>query len=134
MEQPVLVIRSLDVAIDLGAKKAARERMLRIAGDANGAAGFHGDEHRARVGAVVRARAANRARLREARIGRGWRAGGGHVGKLGESSTMNQPRWAETTRRRGEELVDLSQLDSRPNTLDRPPGAHKFHAAHPSPH
>ena len=78
MEQPVLVIRPLDVPIDLRAEEPARERMLGIAGDAHGAAGLHRDEHRARVGAIVRACAADNAR-RGLRIVRRGRGGGRHV-------------------------------------------------------
>ena len=78
MEQPVLVIRALDVPVDLRAEEAARERMLRVARDAHGAPRLHRDEHGARVGAVVRARAADDA-LRGLRIVRRGRDGGRHV-------------------------------------------------------
>ena len=53
------MIRSLDVSIDLGAEKALRERMRRVAGDARGSSVLDGDEHGARVRAVVGTRAAN---------------------------------------------------------------------------
>jgi len=59
MHQALIVIRSLDVAIDLGAEEAACERMLGITGNANGTSVANGHEHGARVGAVVRTGAAD---------------------------------------------------------------------------
>jgi hypothetical protein len=59
MEEPVRMIRALDVSIDLGAEKSLRERMLRVAGDACGASILDRNEHGAGVGTVVRTRAAN---------------------------------------------------------------------------
>ena len=59
VQQPVGVIRALEVAGDLRAEEAARERMVRIAGDADRAAVLDRDEHRAGVGAVVRTGAAH---------------------------------------------------------------------------
>ena len=59
VHQALAVIRAFEVAIDLRAEKAARDGMIGIAGDANRATIANGDEHRAGVGAVVRARAAH---------------------------------------------------------------------------
>jgi hypothetical protein len=50
------VIGALDVSIHFRAEKSLREWMFGIASDAHGASVLDGDEHRARVGAVVRAR------------------------------------------------------------------------------
>ena len=63
-----VVIRALDVAIDLRAEEAARERMLGVAGDAHRAPVLDGDEHRAGVGAVVRTGAAHDAIARAQRV------------------------------------------------------------------
>jgi hypothetical protein len=52
-------VRALFVVGDFGAERAAREGMRRIASDADGAATFDRDEHRARVGTIVRAGRAN---------------------------------------------------------------------------
>ena len=54
MREATAVVRALDVAIHLCAEEAARERMIGIAGDADGATILDRDEHRARVGAIVR--------------------------------------------------------------------------------
>src|SRR5262245_47975505 len=60
MEQPVRMIRAFDVPVHLRAEEAACERMIRIAGHFGCASVFvDGDEHRARIGAVVRTRSAN---------------------------------------------------------------------------
>ena len=59
VQEPIAMVGSLDVAIDLGAEKAAGERVIRVAGNAHGAPVFDGHEHGAGVGAVVRAGAAN---------------------------------------------------------------------------
>jgi hypothetical protein len=49
------VIRAIEISIHLGAEEAARDRVIGIACDANRASVANGDEHGARVGAVVRA-------------------------------------------------------------------------------
>lgn len=59
MRQPLVVIGALEVAIHLRAQKASREGMVGIAGDAYRATVANGNEHRARIGAVVRAGAAH---------------------------------------------------------------------------
>ena len=53
------MVCTLDVPIHFRAEEALRERVVGIAGDAHRPAVFHGDEHRARIRAVVRARAAH---------------------------------------------------------------------------
>src|SRR5437867_3207894 len=58
-QQAIAVIRPLDVAIHLGAKESLSERMVGITRDANSPAVLYGDEHRARVRAVVRTSASN---------------------------------------------------------------------------
>ena len=55
MKQTAVVVRPLQILRDFGAQKAARDRMLRIARDADGPAVFNRDQHRAGVGTVVRA-------------------------------------------------------------------------------
>src|SRR5690348_12556854 len=59
MEQPIRMIRALDVPIDLRTEEALREGMVGVARDANGTAVLDRYEHGAGVRAVVRARAAN---------------------------------------------------------------------------
>jgi hypothetical protein len=53
MQQPIAMIRALDVSIHLRAQKAAGEWMIGIAGDADGTTGFDRDEHGASVRAIV---------------------------------------------------------------------------------
>ena len=53
------MVGALEVAIHLGAEEALGERVVRIALDAHGAPVLDRHEHRARVGAVVRAGAAH---------------------------------------------------------------------------
>ena len=67
------MIRPVDVSIDLRTEKALSERVVRVALNTHRPAMFDGDEHGARVGAVVRARAVDNASIGD---GKGI---GGHV-------------------------------------------------------
>src|SRR6266850_1668998 len=56
MEQPVRAVDALEIAVDLDAEMPAGDGVSRIRCDVDGAAVPDRDEHRAGVGAVVRAR------------------------------------------------------------------------------
>ena len=71
MLEPVAMVCALDVPIHLGAEKPPRVRVLRIAGHAYGASIFDADQHRTRVGAIVRTRAAHDAVRRRIENGGG---------------------------------------------------------------
>ena len=62
MQHALGVVGALGVARDLGAQRAVRRRMGRIALHLHGPAVLHRDQHRAGVGAVVRAGGANELR------------------------------------------------------------------------
>ncbi len=58
--QPVGMVDAFQVACDLLAEKAARERMVRIAAQVDGPAILDRDDHAAGIGAIVRADGADR--------------------------------------------------------------------------
>jgi hypothetical protein len=58
----VRAVRALFVIRDLGAEESARDRMQRITRDAHRSTILDRDEHRARIGTIMRARGLDHAR------------------------------------------------------------------------
>src|SRR6186997_2076134 len=91
------MIRSLEIAVDLGAQEAVGERVLRVAGDARRSAALDGRECRACVRAIVRTGSTHDTgiALRESRCAHG-RARSRTGSGLFEKGTLwapGGPRW-----------------------------------------
>src|SRR3954471_5282672 len=54
IQQPIAMVRALEISVDLCAEKAVGERMVRVAYDPRRSSAFDGDTRRACIGAIVR--------------------------------------------------------------------------------
>ena len=97
--QPVGRVDALDVVVDLGAQRPGRDRVVGIAGDLHRPPVLDRHEHRARVGAVVRARGVNDPPTHTAYVTTGGRACRASRSATSRAGNRRRRRRPERTRR-----------------------------------